>query len=90
MVEYYSNGKTPKIQTGRLPKKIKAMLDSGDYELVQLGANLMREYVPREEWGRVMDMFSFEDSYNENLYVRKWLWSIIEDSIFIQLIPKSK
>jgi hypothetical protein len=89
MEESCSAGKTQQIQTGRLPSKIKTMLDSSELDLVQLGANMMKAYIPKEKWEQALEMFSF-DKTNENLYIRKWFWDIVDDEIYIIIAHRSK
>lgn len=70
----------------KMPERIKSMLDSDDIELVQLGANLMREYVPKNKWESVLEMFSFESpetNYGQDIYIKKWDWKIEGEEIKI-------
>lgn len=71
-----------------LPQKVKELLDSDDMEMVNLGVQMMKQYVPKEFWFNILEMFSFkggeqyETGYG-NLYVRKWKFSISGDDIFL-------
>jgi hypothetical protein len=76
----------------KIPGNIKKMLDADDIELVQLGANLMREYVPKEKWESVLEMFSFREQnylgYAGELHIKKWEWKIEGEEITISYRPQ--
>lgn len=70
----------------KIPERVKSMLDSEDIEMVQLGANLMKEYVPKNKWERVLEMFSFSSpntGNDQDIYIKKFTWKIEGDDIKI-------
>lgn len=76
------------VSKHKIPRKIKEMLDSEDCQMANLGASLMRAYVPKEEWTRVLEIFSLSslDGVTETIYKRKWGYSIEGDEI--EIIPQ--
>lgn len=66
----------------KLPSRVKMLLDSDDIDLVQIGANMMKEYIPKKKWNNVLEMFSI-DPKNSTLYIRKWKWEINGNDIKI-------
>lgn len=68
-----------------IPDKVKKMLDSNEIEMVQLGANLLHLYAPKEDWPKILEVFSFDG--DTDLYIRKWEWSIEGDVISIYRFP---
>lgn len=68
-----------------LPERVKKLLDSDDIELVQLGANIMKEFLPKEKWNSALEMFSFREQESEsNIYVKKFTYKIEKNEITIK------
>lgn len=74
--------KNTSLQQKKLPFRVKLLLDSTDVDLVQIGVNIMKEYIPKKKWEEVLQMFSINPSYEE-LYIPKWTWKIEGDDIKI-------
>lgn len=74
--------KNTSLQQKKLPFRVKLLLDSTDVDLVQIGVNIMKDYIPKKKWEEVLQMFSIDPSYDE-LYIPKWTWKIEGDDIKI-------
>lgn len=75
--------KNTSFQQKKLPHRVKLLLDSTDVDLVQIGANIMKDYIPKSQWDKVLQMFSIDPRYNE-LYIPKWTWKIEGNDIIIK------
>ena len=66
------------------------MLDSKELEIVQLGATLMSQQLPKERWETVLQAFCYDqESLQADIYVKKWDWKIDGDNIIIKKYDSS-
>jgi len=74
--------KNTSLQQKKLPFRIKLLLDSTDVELVQMGANIMKDYIPKKNWEKTLEKFKYQDR-EDSLFIEKWTWKIEGNEITI-------
>lgn len=61
-------------------------MDSDDMEIVRLGAEVLKQCVPKESWKTAMEALSFKQM-SEEVFIKKWYWRIDNDDIIIFNTP---